>query len=159
MGLVFVGIAVADQPSTAVLATATLNATTKSNARTHTCGSVENTKATYTGSADSLESALKGSLSIRVNSTFNTATHLGTLRGHWTIDTSAPGNTGGTLAAVNNNGTITGWLEGRAPGGKKVAGTFSGSWSKDGGFSSLQIGTSSSSNVLVVTSGHCNEKG
>jgi hypothetical protein len=46
-------------------------------------------------------------------------------------------------------------IDGHAPGGKKLLGTFTGSWSKDAGFTSLSIGSSSSPDVLVVTTGHC----
>src|SRR5439155_25114261 len=65
------------------------------------------------------------------------------------------GESKGKLSAVVNGTTVVGWIEGHAPGGVKFAGTFTGSWSANTGFSSLQIGTSSSSNELVLLSGHC----
>lgn len=155
--LTFAGIAVADQPSTAVATTATFTATTKSNVSTQTCGAVDFTRGTYTGTASSGESALQGSLTIRVNSWFNTSSHLGVLRAHWKVDAAGPGNTGGKLTAVNKDGTLLGLLEGHAAKGKSIVGSFSGTWDANSGFSSLSIGSSTASNLLIVSTGHCNK--
>ena len=57
---------------------------------------------------------------------------------------------------MNDNNTLAGWVDGNATGGKRVMGTLAGSWTKDGGFTSLQIGGGGTTEkVAILASGRC----
>ena len=156
------GIAIAHEtPFSTKIVSADITATTKSSTvtkTTKTChhGTIEHVHGSYTGTSTSSEPLLSGAIGLNVYSTFNTNSNLGTLKAKWSIDHSAAGGeTEGKLTAVNSGGTLSGWFEGHNE-GKKIAGTFSGSWTKDAGFTGpLKVGSASATNVVVLQSNGC----
>ena len=159
--LAFAGVAIAvHAPGSASTVSATGAASTATNVTTTTCSvngqSFELTKGTYSGTASSGTPALNGPISLKVDSWIDTtASNVGLLNAHFQINGPGPGHTDGHLSAVNNNGTLSGWVDGHGPSDLHFSGTFSGSWNKTTGFGSLSIGTGSASNVVLAFSGHC----
>ena len=161
--LAFAGYALAvHAPGSASTASATGSATTKSDITTKTCSvsgqNFELTKGTFSGTASSAQALLNGPIQLKVDSWIDTsASNVGLLKAHFTINGPGPGKTDGKLDAANSNGTLSGWIDGHGPGDNHFSGTFTGSWTKDAGFTSLSIGTSTGTNVVVVFSGKCPE--
>ena len=157
--LAFAGIAIADETLSQTTTSASLSANTVSDLHSSTCtnanGTFESTHAKYAGTATGA-APLSGPVKMRVESLVNTSTGVGLLKGAFTVDPSGKGKTDGRLSAVVSNGTLAGWIEGHGPSGK-FAGTFTGTWNKSTGFGSLSIGTSSTNNLLLLTSGRCPE--
>jgi len=152
------GVALAKKgPASASAVSSSITATTGSvNVKTCTAtdGTIERVKGTYTGTATGSVPVLTGPFSARVDSWYNMATNIGQLSAKLSI---GAGTTGAMakLEAVNNNGSITGWVRGRTTDGKKLTGTASGAWTKTGGFTSLQIGAGSGTNFAFTSSGKC----
>jgi hypothetical protein len=148
-------------PKSSQTVSADVTATSASNVKTKTCpgddGTYELVRGKYSGTTSgATDPALAGSIEIRVDSWFNLSENLGVLQGKLKIDTAGPGKTEGELAAVNNNGSIVGWITTHSPKGTRIMGTLSGAWTKTGGFTGpVHIGSSSATNLAILASGGC----
>ena len=142
--LVVAGIGLAHGgPGSVQAASATFDAATVTDLHSGTCtgadGTYTRTKATYTGNATSTDARLNGTLTVRAKTFYNADTNLGV------VD-----------VAVDTNGTLDGWLGGRAHGPHAGrVGSFSATFDPTAGFSGGQLGTGSSTNSAIFASGHC----
>jgi len=159
--LVVAGFALAHGggPSSVQAASATFDAATVMDLHSGTCtgadGTYTRTKATYAGIATSSDARLNGTLTVRAKTFYNADTNLGVVEGHFRVE-NADGQTDGKFVAVDTNGTLDGWLGGRAHGPHAgLLGGFSATFDPTAGFSGGQLGTGSSTNSAVFVSGHC----
>jgi len=159
--LVVAGFALAHGggPGSVQAASATFDAATVTDLHSGTCtgadGTYTRTKATYTGTATSSDARLNGTLTVRAKTFYNADTNLGVVEGHFRVE-NADGHTNGKFVAVDTNGTLDGWLGGRAHGPHAgLLGGFSATFDPTAGFSGGQLGTGSSTNSAVFVSGHC----
>jgi hypothetical protein len=123
--------------------TATFTATTVSSRATTTCtthdGTFQITKGTYTGTASG-DAALSGPIRLIVRASINTSKRLGTIDGSVVVD-RAGRDTRARLIGVYQDGNVSGLLLGLAmPPGQRLVGTFTASYSSDGGFGAGGIG-------------------
>jgi collagen type VII alpha len=137
---------------------ASFSATTVKHRTVKTCtgadgDTYEITHATYTGSADSDDSRLDGSIVISVKSVYNTTKELGHLTGNFRGDKAR-----GNLSAVNKDGELEGFLKGgvRDSAGKLFA-NISADYSSAGGFDHGELGNGSPDNTAVIIGGACPE--
>ncbi len=144
---------------TTSVASATFTATTVGTRATTTCsssdGTYQITHATYTGTATG-DAALTGPIRLSVRAAINTTKRLGTVDGNVVVD--HPGrDTRAHLTAVYQNGNVSGLLLGFAlPPGQRLLGTFTASYSSDGGFDAGGIGAGTvNPAALVFTQGAC----
>jgi hypothetical protein len=150
-GLALAGIAIADgAPTSSKAVGATFAATTVSDLRTSTCvgtdGTYQLTKATYSGTASSSEPRLNGSLVVHLRAWVNATTHVGAVRGSWSV----AGGARGLLAAADSNGALSGWLSGAG-----VEGTFTAGWTSNGGLTSGALGSGSLTSLAILAAGRC----
>lgn len=161
--LVATGAAVAKLKSGDVSAvSATLSATTvvQQQTRTLTCEgqTIEFTKARYTGTSTSTTPDLNGPVELKVHSVYNTTRNLGWVEGHLKLR-AEDDRSNARFVAVNVNGTLDGWLTGKA--GHRdgiVLGSLTGSFSKTGGLTNGQLGTGTGANAAILAKHiDCNE--
>ena len=135
------------------LVSATFTATTLSHSSTSTCTAangdpITRTDATFTGTATSADPHLNGPVTLRVRSVYDGKTNAGSLTGDVRIDgtstTPPSGHLHASLAAVNVNGNVQGFLSGDASWGVHFMGGFSSAFSTTGGFTNGAIGAGSS---------------
>jgi hypothetical protein len=142
--------------------TATFTATTVGTRATTTCtngdGTFEITRGTYTG-ASSGDPALSGPIRLTVRAAINTTKRLGTIDGSVVVD-RAGRDTRARLIGVYRDGDVSGLLLGLAmPPGERLLGTFTASYSSDGGFGAGGIGVGNvDPAALSFNEGTCNEK-
>lgn len=149
------GAAVAHLKAADVTAvSATLTATTPTNVqtRTHTCAgqTFEVTTGRWSGAATSSTPDLNGPATLHLKSVYNTTKKLGWVEGRLRIGAS-DGRTHVHVFGVNSDGTIDGWVRGRA--GRHdgaLFGSLSGSFSKTGGFTGGAIGSGTGTNAAVI---------
>lgn len=161
LGLVAAGVAIGalarDRTTSAV--TATFTATTAGSRTTTTCsgadGTYQLTNGTYTGSSTG-DPLLAGPIRLTVRASINTTKRLGTIVGSVVVD-RAGRDTHAHLAAVYHNGSVSGLLTGVAlPPGQRLIGTFTASYSPDGGFGAGGIGAGNiSPAALALSQGDC----
>jgi hypothetical protein len=161
LGLVAAGVAIGalarDRTTSAV--TATFTATTVGSRATSTCSSADGTyqltNGTYTGSATG-DPLLAGPIRLTVRASINTTKRLGTIVGSVVVD-RAGRDTHAHLAAVYHDGSVSGLLTGVAlPPGQRLIGTFTASYSPDGGFGAGGIGAGNvSPAALALSRGEC----
>lgn len=161
LGLVATSVAIgARTPGRTTLGvTATFTATTVGARTTTTCSSADGTyqltNGTYTGSSTG-DPLLAGPIKLAVRAWINTSKRLGTIDGSVVVD--RPGrDTRASLAAVYHDGSVSGLLTGVGlPPGRRLIGTFTASYSPDGGFGAGGIGVGNlSPAALELTSGAC----
>jgi hypothetical protein len=139
--------------------TATFTATTVGSRATSTCsngdGVFQVTRATYTGTSTG-DSSLAGPIRLMVRAAINTTKRLGTIDGNVVID-RAGRDTRAHLTAVYQDGDVSGLLFGQGlPPGQRFLGTFTGSYSADGGFGAGGIGVGNiDPAAIVLTEGSC----
>jgi hypothetical protein len=137
----------------AAAVTATFTATTVGSRATATCsnsdGTFQITNATYTGTSSG-DSSLTGPIRLTVRAAINTTKRLGTIDGNVVVDRSGR-DTRAHLTAVYQDGNVSGLLTGQAlPPGQRFLGTFTASFSSDGGFGAGGIGTGNIDPAAVV---------
>jgi hypothetical protein len=153
-----VGALMRDRSMSAV--SATFTATTVGTRATTTCtngdGTFQITRGTYTGTASG-DPALSGPIRLMVNATINTTKRLGTIDGAVVVD-RAGRDTRARLTGVYRDGSVSGMLFGAAmPPGERLLGTFTASYSSDGGFGAGGIGVGNVDPVAIsFTDGACN---
>jgi hypothetical protein len=123
---------------------ATFTATTVGSRATTTCsnddGTYQITSATYTGTSSG-DPTLTGPIRLTVRASINTTKRLGTIDGTVVVDRSGR-DTRARLTGVYHDGNVSGLLTGQAlPPGQRFVGTFTASYSSDGGFGAGGIGT------------------
>jgi hypothetical protein len=123
--------------------TATFTATTVGSRATAACssgdGTFQITKATYRGTSSG-DPTLAGPIRLTVQATINTTRRLGTIDGTLVVDRQGR-DTRAHLTGVFRDGTVSGLLSGQAlPPGQRLLGTFTASYSPDGGFGAGGIG-------------------
>ena len=158
--LVVAGIGLAHGgPGSVQAASATFDAATVTDLHSGTCtgadGTYTRTKATYTGNATSSDARLNGTLTVRARTFYNADTNLGVVEGQFRVE-NADGHTNGKFVAVDTNGTLDGWLGGRAHGPHAgLLGGFTATFDPTAGFSGGQLGTGTSNSAAVFVSGRC----
>jgi hypothetical protein len=159
--LVVAGLALAHGggPGSVQAVSATFDAATVSDLHAGTCTGADGTytrpNATYTGTATSSDARLNGTLTVRARTFYNATTTLGVVEGHFRVE-NADGHTDGKFVAVDTNGTLDGFLGGRAHGPHAgLLGGFTATFDPAAGFSGGQLGTGSPTNAAVFVSGHC----
>lgn len=154
-----VAIGALGRDRTASAVSATFTATTVGNRATTTCsnddGTYQITKGTYTGAATG-DAMLAGPIRLTVRAAINTTKRLGTIDGNVVVD-RAGRDTRAHLTAVYNDGSVSGVLIGTAlPPGQRLLGTFTASYSSDGGFGAGGVGTGNVEPAgLAFTEGAC----
>lgn len=146
-----------DRSASAV--TATFTATTVGSRATTTCsnsdGTFQITNATYTGTSSG-DPSLTGPIRLTVRAAINMTKRLGTIDGNVVVD--RPGRaTRAHLTAVYQDGNVSGLLTGQAlPPGQRFLGTFTASYSSDGGFGAGGIGAGNiDPAALTLAEGDC----
>jgi hypothetical protein len=140
--------------------TATFTATTVGSRATTSCtnadGTFQITKGTYTGAASG-DPALSGPIRLTVRAAINTTKRLGTIDGGVVVD-RAGRDTRARLIGVYQDGNVSGLLLGLAtPPGQRLLGTFTASYSSDGGFGAGGIGVGNvNPAALSFNEGTCN---
>lgn len=137
---------------TQVSATFTAASASHVQTRTTTCQgqTVEVTTGRYTGTAASSTPDLAGPAELRVHSVYNTTKKLGWIEG-WLKIAASDGRTQAKFVAVNADGKLQGWMTGHAGRGDgSLLGSFSSSFTKDGGFSGGQLGTGTAANTALL---------
>ena len=158
--LVVSGIAIATLRSTGTeQVSATFSAPTVVRSNTHTCtgadGTYEFTHAVYSGIATSANDALAGPIEIRVVSVYNTTEKLGWVDGWYRVHNDDR-RLHGRFSAVNTNGTLDGFLNGRVNMRyANLLGGFTAGYTRDGGFTSGQLGTGSATNAALLVGRPC----
>jgi hypothetical protein len=153
-----VGALVRDRTASAV--TATFTATTMGKRATTNCtngdGTFQITNGTYTGAATG-DPTLSGPVRLTVRAAINTTKRLGTIDGSLVVDRSGR-DTRAHLTGVYRDGNVSGLLVGVAmPPGQRLVGTFTASYSSDGGFGAGGIGVGNiDPAALSMTEGACN---
>jgi hypothetical protein len=166
IALAAAGIAIADSgsPASTTLVSATFFANTLVKSHTNTCtpasgDAFANTDAVFTGTASSSDPRLAGPITIHVKSAYDSTKNVGSLNGNAFITTTGAGHFNAQLSAVNVNGAVQGWLNGRLGDGSRFMGGFSATFSPTGGFSSsgapATIGSGTGTNTTIASSGHC----
>lgn len=154
-------------PGSASLVSATFYADTVSGStRTQTCtaankDSITVTDETLTGTAtSSSDSSLNGSLTIQVQSVWDSTSKAGTVNARFRVSgssSSSPGQFQGTLAGVDDNGVVQGTLSGQESSGDQFLGNVTSSFSTSSGFGSSStpgtIGSGSATDSAVETGG------
>jgi hypothetical protein len=154
---VAIGALVRDRTTSAV--TATFTATTVGTRATTTCtngdGTFQITNGTYTGTSSG-DPLLAGPIRLSVHAAINTTKRLGTVDGTLVVD-RAGRDTRARLAGVYHDGSVSGLLLGAAlPPGQRLIGTFTASYSPDGGFGAGGIGTGNVVPAAIsFTEGEC----
>jgi hypothetical protein len=147
-----------DRSTSAV--SATFTATTVGTRATTTCssgdGTFQITNGTYAGIATG-DPTLTGPIRLTVRAAINTTKRLGTIDGNVVVD-RAGRDTRAHLTAVYQDGNVSGLLTGAAlPPGQRLLGTFTASYSSDGGFGAGGIGAGNiDPAALSFTEGACN---
>jgi hypothetical protein len=168
IALAAAGIAIADpgSPASTKPLSATFYANTLVNSHSNTCtptppgDAFTSTDVTFTGAASG-DPRLTGPLTVHVKSVYDTTQNAGTLKGDVDINstTTPPGHVHARLTAVQIGSNVQGWLDGDLGGGTHFIGSFTGTFSTTGGFSSsgtpASIGAGSGTNMAVAWSGHC----
>lgn len=133
---------------------ATLSATTVAHlqTRTVTCEgqTIEISKGRYTGTSTSTTPDLTGPVELKVRSVYNTTKKLGWVEGHLKVR-ATDDRSNARFAAVNVNGTLDGWLAGKA--GQRdgiLFGSLTGSFTSAGGLSNAQLGTGTGANAAII---------
>ena len=140
--------------------TATFTATTVGSRTTTSCtngdGTFQITKGTYTGAASGAP-ALSGPIKLTVRAAINSTKRLGTIDGIVVVDRVGR-DTRAHLTAVYQDGNVSGLLLGLAtPPGERLLGTFTASYSSDGGFGAGGIGVGNvNPAALSFNEGTCN---
>jgi hypothetical protein len=140
--------------------TATFTATTVGTRATTTCtsgdGAFQITRGTYTGTASG-DPTLSGPIRLMVRAAINTTKRLGTIDGNVVVD-RAGRDTRAHLTAVYRDGNVSGMLFGAAfPPGQRLLGTFTASYSSDGGFGAGGIGVGNVNPAAIsFNEGACN---
>ncbi len=137
-------------PTTTV--SSAFSATALSNAELRSCTGLDGTyelfRGTYTGTVSG-DPALAGTVELRVRSVLNTTKNLGWLSGELTIRGPAE-RAHAKVWAVNTKGSLDGFVSGKA--GKRLwLGSLTASFSRTGGFTSIQIGTGAATNTAVLS--------
>jgi hypothetical protein len=138
---------------------ASFAATTAGARATTTCsntdGTYQLTNGTYTGTSTG-DPLLAGPIRLTVRAAINTTNRLGTIDGSVVVD-RAGRDTHAHLAAVYRDGNVSGLLTGVAlPPGQRLIGTFTASYSPDGGFGAGGIGAGNvSPAALAFSRGEC----
>ena len=137
-------------PTTAV--SSTFSATALRNAELRSCTGIDGTyelfRGTYTGNVGG-DPALAGTVELRVRSVLNTTKNLGWLSGDLTIRGPAE-RAHAKVWAVNTRGSLDGFVSGKA--GKRLwLGSLTASFSRTGGFTSIQIGGGAATNTAVLS--------
>jgi hypothetical protein len=151
----------ASSPVSTTAVNASFTATTVSNRSVQTCtgsdGTYELTRATFAGTATSSDPHLNGPITLDVSSVYNTVKTLGWIKAEVRIESSTPGDgTTAKLTAVDNNGTVQGFLVGDGHGnGVTLLANLTGSFTGAGGFTTGSIGTGSATDTAIITSGSC----
>jgi hypothetical protein len=174
-GLAAVGAAVAGGTAgTTTAVSAAFSATTLGNHSSTTCtgadGTYTFTDATFTGTSTSTDPNLNGNATIHVRSVLNTTTNLGWLNADVQIVGSTAGNGArGDLTAVNSGGHIQGLLFGNEGGSWKHSGhgtpsarllaNVSATFDATAGFSGGSLGTGTTTNTGIATTGGCKGAG
>jgi hypothetical protein len=161
LGLVTASVAIGalSHARTTAGVTATFTATTAAARTTTTCtsadGTYQLTNGTYTGSSTG-DPLLAGPIKLTVRAWINTTKRLGTIDGSVVVD-RAGRDTRANLAAVYHDGSVSGVLTGAGlPPGQRLIGTFTASYSPDGGFGAGGIGVGNlSAAALELTRGDC----
>src|SRR4051794_34088774 len=148
-----------DRTTSAV--SATFIATTVGSRMTTTCsnsdGTYQVTNGTYTGITTG-DAALAGPIRLTVHAAINTTKRLGTIDGSVVFD--RPGrHTRARLTGVYEDGSVSGLLSGFAlPPGQRLLGTFTASYSSDGGFGAGGIGVGTVNPAAIAfTEGTCSQ--
>jgi hypothetical protein len=142
--------------------TATFTATTVGTRATTTCtsgdGTFQITTGTYTGTSSG-DPALSGPIRLTVHAAVNTTKRLGTIDGSVVVDRTGR-DTRARLTGVYRDGNVSGLLLGLAmPPGHRLIGTFTASYSPDGGFGAGGIGVGNvDPAALSFNEGACTEK-
>jgi hypothetical protein len=172
IALAAAGIAVADSgsPATFTLVSASFSANTLVKSQSETCtpaapaDAFTTTDAVFTGTASgATDPRLNGPITIHVRSIYDTTKSMGTLQGDVTIQNSTPpGQFHARLSAVNANGNVQGWLDGRLGDGSHFMGSFTSTFALTGstvGFSSGTIGANpaAANNSAIIGNGHCEQ--
>jgi hypothetical protein len=94
-----------------------------------------------------------------VKSAYDSTKNVGSLNGNAFITTTGAGHFNAQLSAVNVNGAVQGWLNGRLGDGSRFMGSFTATFSPTGGFSSsttpATIGSGTATNTTIASGGHC----
>ncbi len=136
----------------AVSATFTAPTAAHLQTRTATCDgqTIEITTGRYTGTAVSTTTDLNGAVELKLHSTYNTTTKLGTVSGTLKIR-AEDGKTTARLSAVNVDGRLDGWLHGSAGHGDgSLLGSFTATFDKATGLAGGSIGTGTGANAAVI---------
>jgi hypothetical protein len=161
LGLVAASVAIGAlaRDRTTSTVTASFAATTVGARATTTCsntdGTYQLTNGTYTGTSTG-DPLLAGPIRLTIRATINTTKRLGTIDGSVVVD-RAGRETHAHLAAVYHDGNVSGLLTGVAlPPGQRLIGTFTASYSPDGGFGAGGIGAGNvSPAALAFSRGEC----
>lgn len=158
--LVLTGLAVAQLHASGTEAvSATFTATKVLRSNTHTCtgsdGTYEITRAAYAGELDSTNAALDGPVEIRVASVYNTTEKLGVVEG-WFRTRDDDRFTHGRFQAVNTNGTLAGFVNGKVNRAfARLFGGFTAGWTSAGGFTDGKLGTGAATNAALLLGRAC----
>ena len=146
-------------PGSVQAASATFDAGTVSGLKSDSCtgsdGTYVRTRAKYTGTATSTDARLDGKLVVFASTFYNSSTKLGVVSGRFRV-TTAHGRTDGFFQAVDNDGSLAGFANGR-PGHRRAAllANMSATFAPADGFSDGKLGKGSSDDTAVFLSGHC----
>jgi hypothetical protein len=145
------GVAAATRHVQAVSsASSSVTATSVSQSHSSTCGTLQKTTATYTGTATSTVPQLNGALTIRAQSTVDSATNVGIVDG----DLRIRGGAHAQLHAAIANGTAVGAVI-----GPNFVASFSSPFTQAGGFSGGSLGSGSLTGAgTIVTPGQCKKQ-
>src|SRR4051794_18664528 len=142
-------------PSSVQATSATFVATTVADSKSDTCtgadGTYTRTRAKYTGVATSTDARLAGAMELRATTVYNATTKLGVVSGQFRV-----GTTHGAFQAVDTDGTLAGFANGKAHGhdGRLVA-NLSATFDPATGFAAAQLGGGSAPDTAVFVSGEC----
>jgi len=156
--LVLAGMAFAHGggPSSVQATSATFVATTVADSKSDSCtgadGTYTRTRAMYSGTATSTDARLSGPMTVRATTVYNATTKLGVVSGQFRV-----GTTHGAFQAVDTDGTLAGFANGKAHGhdGRLVA-NLSATFDPATGFADgSSFGGGSAPDTAVFVSGEC----
>lgn len=139
---------------------ASFTATTVGTRATNTCsngdGTFQVTNGTYSGMSSG-DATLSGPIRLSVRAAINTTKRLGTIDGTVVVD-RAGRDTRAHLSAVYHDGNVNGLVTGIGlPPGERLLGTFTASYSPDGGFGAGGIGVGNIGPAAIAfNEGGCN---
>jgi hypothetical protein len=145
-------------PNSVQATSATFIATTVADSRSDTCtgadGTYARTRATYSGTATSTDARLNGPMTVRATTLYNATTNLGVVSGRFRV-----GDTKGDFQAVDTNGSLAGFAEGKAKGPRgMLLANLSATFDPTTGFADAQLGGGAAPDTAVFVSGKCHDE-